>query len=59
VSPFHPIRGRARAADEISGWIELIPGAGGYEPDAGLGAGLGELGELGEESGLITISLAS
>ena len=32
------------------------PGAGGYEPEAGLGAGLGE---LGEESGLITISLAS
>jgi len=38
---------------------DSFPGAGGYEPDAGLRAGLGELGELGEESGLITISLAS
>jgi len=34
-------------------------GAGGYEPDAGLGAGLGEAGELGDEAGLITISRAS
>ena len=33
------------------------PGAGGYEPDAGLGAGLGEAGELGDEAGLITTEM--